>query len=315
MQNYKLLPALRSILETQNLTQSAQDLNVTQSAMSKTFRQIKEEFNDPIMVREGNKYILTSKGEELQAKLPRLLSQMDSLFEPVMVDPMQFNRKFTLAFSSFVAKSVLPLICSQVESQAPNVSIMSQYWQEEHLDPLALSEVDIVATVADDIPENLYGKELAQDQHVVLFSKHHPLANQELSLDSYLSAKHILVNGAVDRRRQLKAKEYIDASKRKVFAHAPSFHSAVKVILNTETIMTAPLHIASKYVEIYQLEIRSFPTNLPPHRYYLLWHAKYHRDQEHRWFRELCFQLLQESLQQKIDSGKVYLQENSHNPN
>ncbi|QSA19978.1 LysR family transcriptional regulator, partial [Vibrio furnissii] len=53
MNNYKLLPALMALLETRNLTDAARRLNVTQPAMSKALRLIRDEFQDPILIRDG----------------------------------------------------------------------------------------------------------------------------------------------------------------------------------------------------------------------------------------------------------------------
>ncbi|WP_293132099.1 LysR family transcriptional regulator [Moritella sp.] len=78
MNNYKLLPALMSILQTRNLTESARQLNVTQSAISKTLTQIRAAFDDKIVIREGNQFILTRKGEELKTQLPVLMQTFDN---------------------------------------------------------------------------------------------------------------------------------------------------------------------------------------------------------------------------------------------
>lgn len=307
MNNYKLLPALSSLLETRNLTDSANDLNVTQSAMSKTLGLIREAFQDPILIREGNRFLLTQRAHELKKQLPTLMSQVDNLFLPINIDPKQCQRKFHFAFNSFVAKSVLPLVCAKIEKEAPLVTIESTLWQTEKLEELADTNVDLVATIAEDIPENLYGKIMAEDQYVVVFNKLHPLSNKPLTLSDYVAAKHILVNGVVDKRRQTDDALRTYGKQRHVFAKVPSFHAAFKVLVNTETVMAVPLHIASKYVKKFNLSIRPLPFKLEPHKYYLLWHAKDNQDLEHKWFRELCFPLLQFYLQERITEGLAQL--------
>ncbi|PHM73680.1 hypothetical protein Xkoz_01501 [Xenorhabdus kozodoii] len=80
LNNYKLLPALLSILQTLNLTESSKQLGVTQSAMSKILHQLREDFHDKIIVREANQFILTRKGEKLKKKLPALMQQLENLY-------------------------------------------------------------------------------------------------------------------------------------------------------------------------------------------------------------------------------------------
>lgn len=305
--NYKLLPALVSILQTRNLTDSARELNVTQSAMSKTLGLIRESFHDPILIRQGNRFLLTQRAQVLKDQLPTLISQLDDLYLPMDVSPRQCKRKFNFAFSSFVAKSVLPMICSGIEKAAPLVSIESSLWQTEKLTDLGDTDVDLVATIADEIPENLYGKLMAEDQYVLLFNKNHALVNKKITLESYLSAKHILVSGVVDKSRQADDALKLSGNQRYIFATVPSFHAAFDILINTQTIITAPLHIANKYVQKFDLAIRPLPKQLPPHQYYLLWHAKHQQDPEHKWFRELCFPILQSYLQQQITQGLTQL--------
>ena len=307
MNNYKLLPALASILQTRNLTDSAQQLNVTQSAMSKTLGLIREAFHDPILIREGNHYLLTQRAQVLKDQLPILMSQLDNLYQPMDLDPRQCKRKFNFAFSSFVAKSVLPMVCAEVEKAAPLASIESTLWQTEKLTDLGESEVDLVATIANEVPENLYGKLMAEDQYVLLFNNKHSLLNEKITLELYLEAKHILVSGVVDKSRQADDVLRLTGNRRHIFATVSSFHAAFEILINTQTVITAPLHIASKYVKKFDLAIRPLPKKLSPHQYYLLWHAKHQQDPEHKWFRELCFPILQHYLQQQIKQGLTQL--------
>jgi DNA-binding transcriptional LysR family regulator len=53
--------------------------------------------------------------------------------------------------------------------------------------------------------------------------------------------------------------------------------------------MTVPLHIALLLCGQYKLAWCDIPFELPDHQYYLLWHQKHHKDPEHQWFRDVCF--------------------------
>ncbi len=68
MNNYKLLPALVSILTTKNLTESAKDLNVTQSARSKTLSQIRQALPLHIAAEFSKKYSLQIKPLPMKIK-------------------------------------------------------------------------------------------------------------------------------------------------------------------------------------------------------------------------------------------------------
>ncbi len=304
MHNYKLLQALDSLLDTQNLTESAKQLNVTQSAMSKTLAQIRDEFSDPILIREGNKSLLTKRAQELKQQLPAVLRQIEELYAPADLQPEQIKRKFTIGFNAYVAPTILPQICAKLESDSPRSTIECHLWQTEQLDILAEAPLDLVATMATDIPDNIYGKLLGRDEFVVMMCNQHPMADRPFSLDDLADANHILVSGIVDKRRAVDGLLSPTGKKRKIFAVVPSFLSAVESLKLTQAIMVAPSHIAAQYVGNYGLVIKQLPLDLPPHEYYLLWHAKHQNDKEHQWFRELIFPLLQQNLINAIEQGE-----------
>jgi len=304
LNNYKLLPTLISILQTRNLTESARLLNVTQSAISKTLMQIRIAFHDKIVIREGNQFVLTRKGEELKAQLPLLMQTLDNLYLPREMDPRLCQRQFTLASSDYVAQAILPSICCALAVDAPNASVEYQLWHKDKLTELADMSLDLVSTITDDVPENLHGKSIGEDQLVVVCRREHPLCQGgALSVSGYINAKHILISGGGDKDSPVDQALSTLGKQRQVFASVPFFQSAIELLLTTDTLLTTPLHIAADFAQTYDLRIMVLPIALKPQQYYLLWHAKHHQDPEHTWFRELCHPFLKHHLERTKTLG------------
>ncbi|OKP05402.1 LysR family transcriptional regulator [Xenorhabdus eapokensis] len=303
MNNYKLLPALVSILQTLNLTESSKQLGVTQSAMSKILHQLREDFHDKIMVREANQFILTPKGKKLKEKLPALMQQLDNLYAPEIMEPSLCKRKFTLASSDYAAQAILPTIVSNIEVDALNVSIEYKLWHKDNLHKFAEQHIDLVATIADSIPDNLYGKMMAEDQLVVVFRHTHPKANSDVTINNYIKGRHILISGGGDKDSSVDQKLAMMNLNRHIYTTVPFFQAAIELLLKTDTMLTIPLHIAADFAQNYDLQIRRLPIDIKSQQYYLLWHAKHHQDPEHRWFRDLCFPLFKAHLERTIEQG------------
>lgn len=307
MNNYKLLPALISILTTRNLTESAKNLNVTQSAMSKTLSQIRQAFDDEILIREGSQFVLTFRGEQLKTRLPLLMQQLDDLYLPNTLDLTHCCRVFRFASSDYVAQAVFPEILQQVEKEAPSIGIEYLMWGKEKLVDASINQLDVVTSIIDTVPENLYGQLMAEDQSVVIISASHALADQPLLLDDYLSARHILISGGGDKDSLIDQALKIQGHERKIIAQVPFFQSAVELLLSTNSMLTVPLHIAAEFSKTHALKIKPLPVSVKPHKYYLLWHAKYQQDFEHAWFRELCLPILKNHLETRIQQGMKLL--------
>lgn len=295
------------MLQTRNLTESAKALHVTQSAMSKTLKQIREAFHDNILIREANQFVLTARGQELRHQLPALLLQLDNLYRPALMDLALCQRQFSLASSDYVAQFILPGIFKSLAIQAPNAAIEFQLWQKDWLYQLSQRSIDLVSTITDTIPENLHGKRMAEDQLVILMSRRYAQSKEIKSLDDYVTARHIIITGGGDKNSLIDQALFSLGKQRKIYAKVPFFQSAIELLLTTETILTIPLHIAADFVNAYDLWLKPLPFEQKPHQYYLLWHAKYHQDPEHKWFRELCYPLLKGHLINTRASGMKLL--------
>jgi len=271
--------------------------------MSKTLNQIREAFHDKILIREANQFVLTQKGAALKLQLPALIQQLDNLYLPSSVQPKLCQRKFTFGSSDYVAQAIFPSIVYDLELEAPHASIEYELWNKDKLTQLAEYPLDLISTITDTVPENLYGKMMAEDQLVVVFKTSHAQTGNDMSLDDYTNARHILISGGGDKDSPVDRALSKVGQHRKIFATVPFFQSAIELLLKTNTMLTTPLHIAADFAQNYDLQIRRLPLDIKPQHYYLLWHAKHHQDPEHKWFRELCYPLLKEHLQRSIKQG------------
>ena len=289
MNNYKLLPGLNALLQTQSLTEAAKLLNVTQPAMSRTLNQIRVAFNDPILVRDGKEFYLTHRAKQLKVLLPSLLLEIDTLYEQTEFNIQESQRSFHIAFDAFISDKSLPNIVGTLTDTSPKVSITGSILQPGSLESLADSELDLVATMALDIPNELHGKAIATDRYVVLYSPSHWQDLGDITDKRYFKAKHVQVIGLADKVREVDRAFYKQNKKRQVVARVPSFECGAKILEASNFLMTVPLHIALLLCGQYKLAWCDIPFELPDHQYYLLWHQKHHKDPEHQWFRDVCF--------------------------
>ncbi len=79
--NLNLLLALDVLLEVRGVGAAARRLGVTQSAMSHSLRQLRELFDDPLLVREGHRMVPTPRAEALAPSLRDALRTIESVVE------------------------------------------------------------------------------------------------------------------------------------------------------------------------------------------------------------------------------------------
>ncbi|MFN3015798.1 LysR family transcriptional regulator [Vibrio coralliilyticus] len=303
MNNYKLLRPLLVLLQTRSLTEAALQLNVTQSAMSRTLSQIRTAFDDPILIREGKQFVVSARGQQLLAQLPELIGSLDELYAVEAFLPHACQREFRLAYTAFLSESSVPLVSSELLRLAPNAGVNGELWQDQHVSVLGDSPIDVLATTLDYFPENIYGKKLLEDEYVVLMSGNHSLADASLEMDDYFSASHVMVHGMREMRQYVGEKFEQRKVHRKVIARVPSFTAAMELVSQSDALVTAPLHLAGYFSNRFDYVVKPLPFDLPKHSYYLLWHSRHQKDPAHRWFREQSFAALQRHLKLMYASG------------
>lgn len=286
--NLNLLRALAQILEHRNITQAASELRLTQSAISRQLAQLRDYFNDPLLVREGNDYLLTARAQQIKPRLKALLDQIDDLRYQEAFDPGLCHRRFTFACTDYVANFIFPNLIVDVHNQAPGIDLQFKTWQFDWLNHLGTKPIDFAATMISHVPDNLYGTHLGEDDPVMLVRKDHPLHNATTTeIEDWLRYPFIKIATGGDKDSFFDTELHRLHKRRRIAFEVPFYTSAFEVVAKTDFVLVLPRHIALKAGEIYPVCCHDIPLDcLPRHNYYLLWHSIHQHDSAHRWLRE-----------------------------
>lgn len=307
MPNLNLLPTLKVLLETRNVSRAAELLHLSQPSISKQLAQLRREFGDELLVREGQRWLLTARAEQLASQLGGSLSALERLYAPPAFAPAECGRVFRFASSDYVAQHILPDICKALAEQAPLAAIDYQLWDKHQLPRLWELELDLVSTITDEVPALIHGRQQGSDHLVVLMGAHHPLAGQPLTLEGYLAWPHLQVSGGGDKDSPVEQVLAPLGRQRRWFAHVPFFQAALEILLRTDCLLTTPAHIAWLLAERHALRFAALPFATREQHYHLLWHQRHHQDPAHRWLRDLAWPILSGHLQQGVAASRQRL--------
>ncbi|NHH99411.1 MULTISPECIES: LysR family transcriptional regulator [Oceanimonas] len=305
--NLNLLPTLKALLDTRNLSRAAELLHLSQPSISKQLTQLRREFNDELLVREGQRWLLTPRAEALAQELADSLGALERLYATPDFEPARCQRVFRLASSDYVAQYILPHICAELMRQAPLAALEYVSWDKSQLPNLWHSGLDMVSTITDEVPELVRGLYQGEDSLVVLMGQRHPLAGRAISLSEYLDWPHLQVSGGGDKDSPVEQVLAPQGLSRRWFARVPFFQAAVEVLCRTDCLMTTPAHIAWHLSQQHELTYGSLPFATRPQQYHLMWHQRHHQDPAHRWFRELAYPFLRDHLRRTVRESRVSL--------
>lgn len=143
--NLNLLVPLATMLQTRNVTRAAEQLHLSQSAMSAILARLRTAFGDPLLVKSGREMALTPYAEGLVAPLQAILGDIDQLFSHrPRFDPRQDRRTFTIIASDYSALFLIRPLLEQLESDAPEVSLDVHPLQDDYADRIKADEADLL---------------------------------------------------------------------------------------------------------------------------------------------------------------------------
>lgn len=168
------------VAETLNFSEAANILCITQSTLSQQIKQLEQEFNAPLFVRDSHSVRLTEVGEELLPYAMKTIHDADLCFD--RVNDLQslltgtLNIGVTYSFSPILTETLLVFM-----KQYPHVHLNIFYKpMEELMDMLLNHQVDFVlAFRSSGYNEEIESHTLFDNNLAAIVSVNHPLAEKE----------------------------------------------------------------------------------------------------------------------------------------
>ena len=198
--NLNLLPILRSVLKHRNLTRAAMELNITQSGVSNSLRQLRAHFGDDLLVREGRRLRLTEKAKQLAGPLEQALTAIGDVLANPAFDPATSTKHFRVATADYVTAITAPDIAALMEAEAPSVTLQMVTARGRSVGDLRSGEIDMLisprqiieAAVFDapDLMKQLTIEPLAREPFVCLARNDDADFARGLTREEYLARPH-----------------------------------------------------------------------------------------------------------------------------
>jgi DNA-binding transcriptional LysR family regulator len=286
-----LLVAFDLLMREQNVSRAAERMFVGQSAMSHILQRLRQQLDDPLLVKTSTGMKPTDRALALIDPVRIVLRDVERLIRaPEDFDPAKSQRRFVVAATDYMEVLVLPALVERIIRQAPNVVIHVKRTEPTFPEgELEANELDVVLGFEAILKPAGYliSEKLFDDRVTCLVSRRHP-ANEgvRLTLDEYLSMRHMLISrtgtriGVIDEWLAEKGLE------RCIALIVPHFLSAPLIVAKTDMVLSLPERIAKQFVGLAPLRILRVPIDLPAYDLVMVWHPLRENDPAHRWLRE-----------------------------
>lgn len=299
-----LLRVFNEIMTERSLTKAASKLSLTQPAVSNALRRLRETLGDDLLRRSGQGLVPTPRALALWPTVQHALRQLQETLMPGPFVPAQASSTFVLAMADATAALLIPGLIGVIDSDAPGVTIRvvplttrdpRRMLADEAADlaigyfPAALADLTAQAQAGD--PVSYAHQRLYVSDYVCVMRREHPLAQEDLTLEAYCAARHLLVSfsgrpygfidealGALGRQRQ-------------IVLTVNQFFTAGRVVAGSDLLTVLPRHFVDVTGIADRLVLRELPFKVSPVHVDALWHRRNQYSGAHAWLRSVVSHL------------------------
>ncbi len=189
-----LLIYLDVLLREKNVTRAAEQLGITQPAMSNGLKRLRGIFNDPLLIRSSEGMTPTERALELQPALRTALFDLQKVLEPNQsFEPKESKRMYRIMASDYAEATLVPLLVKHMRELAPNIVLDFLTPSDVSYKDMEQGRVDLAINRFNEIPESFHQVTVWEDSFSCLLNKNNPAVNN-FTLKAYLGAQHIWVS-------------------------------------------------------------------------------------------------------------------------
>lgn len=199
--NLNLLPILRELLRKRSVSQAARTLNMSQSAASEALGRLRELFDDPLLIRHGPHYRLSSLAERIRPVLDEALVPIEQLVCDAAFDPTRLHCTLKIATVDYLILVLGQKIIGLLAERAPGVTLHFTDFTNDSYQALSQGHLDFVIS----LPHNdalLQGQVIAEHESVCLVGRSSQVG-ETISEAQFWESRHIAFSPGDDPSQSL----------------------------------------------------------------------------------------------------------------
>lgn len=278
-----LLYIAESLFRTLNVSKTAVELGMSQSAVSHALTKLRDHFDDPLFVRVSKGMAPTALAKELRSSIESLAQQgRDLAQKKEAFNPAKAKGRITVATSDMFEILLMPGLLNKMRKIAPHLQISIRPTGPDL--PKADLEnglVDIaLAGFFKDVPEGFFQRKVLDVYFSTAYRKNHPTIKKPLTANDFYDQNHALITLQGDFKDGF-------SRKRNFVYGSYSFTGMAWTLASSDIVLTAPTLLLENYKKYFPIVIQKTPVEMPKAEIRMYWHSLTHKDPLRMWFREI----------------------------
>ena len=171
------LQAFCAVVEKKSFSQAAEQLGVTQPAVSLQVRALEERLGQTLLDRSGRRVEPTEAGRRLYRSAQRMLALEEQLMEEVAADDGRLAGTLSIGASTGPGAHLVPLLLCEFQREHPDLHVALSIWDTQMvIDRVADRQLEVGVVGALRRHRSLEFEPLVRDQIVLAVPPGHPAA-------------------------------------------------------------------------------------------------------------------------------------------
>ncbi|WP_433503595.1 LysR family transcriptional regulator [Pseudonocardia halophobica] len=284
-----LLVTLDALLEHRSVSRAAEQMGLSQPAVSAQLARLRRHFGDDLLARFGNQYRLTPLAVQLRHRVRTALSGVERVFaaEPDF-DPATTTREFSLIMTDYAVAVLGPELVACLREEAPGARLRFTANTPQVVDQVmqTLTNADLLLMphgFVDALPHT----DLYLDDWVCLVATGNPAVGEELAVEQLRTLPWVVTyhgptasTPAVRQMRMLGIEPDVQVV-------TENFLTVPGLVAGSDRVALLQRRLVDRIPAEFGVRALPCPVDVAPLVEAIWWHPMYDDDPEHRYLRDL----------------------------
>ncbi len=289
--NLNKLVVLYSLLTEKNVTKAAKKLNISTPAVSTSLKQLREIFEDELLVRiAADRLMLTPKGKILISPLEKALGEILDIYnindDYFHSEDMCINFKIGMLESTSACLS--PSLSEKIMNDLPLCTLdINHIHADWNFDRFSSESYDLIVGPMLNVPGDFKNETLFSTKFVVVANRNHPIFKTKTTLEEALGAFptiKIKTTNTIELNFHKRVPNSLESHAKEIVS-VPGCMEAFNIISKSDQLCIIGENVFDNFKD--QFHLKKIPCNLPFPEINVsqYWDSKYDISQSVRWLR------------------------------
>lgn len=286
-----LLITFQVLYEFRHVTKAAEQLNISQPALSHALKRLRRSLSDDLFVKTPKGMVPTDRAKSLAPFIQDILDRIEqNIIQGRVWDLATARKTFQIQSTDLIESLLVPSLIDSIHKEAPETSVAFTTARFSlPKDELESGASDLaIAGFFEDLPPGFYRQKVFSDTLQGAVRKGHPRITKgsKISIGDFCEESHLMIAPGGELSGKIDLVLAKQKKSRHVVVGLSTFMGSGSILQGTDSILVGPSRMIQKYSKELGLHVFDLPVEIPAIQIVQVWHERNHRDPHHRWLRE-----------------------------